>query len=153
MLWKKKGRGGSPEQALEIALPPKTASARPAFRRWRGRAPSQRRRADRASAACSSGISIPDLSYQHIADRQQTPACDNHSWKMKSAVRQTDCINTYGGRGALDGHRCQELLIPMALFLFIYFFFFKAVRLRGFEIAFNRKKKETNQLKLIHCER
>ena len=33
------------------------------------------------------------------AHREQTatPVCDNHSWKMKSAVRQTNSINTYSG--------------------------------------------------------
>lgn len=36
-------------------------------------------------------ISVTDLSHQHTA----TQVCDNHSWKMKSAVRQTNCINTY----------------------------------------------------------
>lgn len=68
------------------------ASARPAFMRWQGWALSWIRSLKRA-------VWGEDISYRSVLSAHgkhtATQVCDNHSWKMKSAVRQTNCINTY----------------------------------------------------------
>lgn len=48
-----------------------------------------------------------------------TPVCDNHSWKMKSAVRQANSINTYSGmKHSMDTD--VKTLIQMAIFLLFF---------------------------------
>lgn len=55
-----------------------------------------------------------------------TPVCDNHSWKMKSAVRQANSINTYSGvEHSMDTD--VKTLIQAATF-FISLFFMSSLR-------------------------